>query len=149
MTYRSCWPLPCCTRRTMRALSISVICNWHSCGHPQPRGIERGEDGAVFQVVGRGQQGGYFRLTQNRREGEGPSGMGDILQHPRASEGDAVEEAQRTDGLHHGGPGHLLVLDEKELIGADLLRAQVLGEVRKCRAKSATQCRYARMVCSE
>ena len=81
----------------------------------------------MFQVVGRGQQGGYFRLTQNRREGERPSGIGDILQHPRASEGDAVEEAQRTDGLHHGGPGHLLVLDEKELIGADLLRAQVLG----------------------
>jgi hypothetical protein len=53
--------------------------------------------------------------------------MGNILQHPWTSEGNAVEEAQRADGLYPGSPGYLFVLEEKELIGADLLRAQVLG----------------------
>jgi hypothetical protein len=43
-----------------------------------------------------------------------------------------------------------LLLDEKELIGVDLLWAKMFGgEVPKCLAKSATQRRYARMVCSE
>src|SRR5215475_14109732 len=36
MTERSCWPLPCRTRRTMRALSISVTCNWHSSATRKP-----------------------------------------------------------------------------------------------------------------
>src|SRR5262245_51503549 len=44
-----------------------------------------------------------------------------------ASEGDAVEEAQRTDGVHLGGPGRPVILDEKKLIGADLLRAKMRG----------------------
>ena len=53
--------------------------------------------------------------------------MRDILQHRRACQGDAGEEAQGTHGLHHGGSGHSFLLDKKELRGADLLRAQVLG----------------------
>ena len=69
----------------------------------------------------------YLRLTQESRQGEGPPGMRDILQHPWTAEGDAVEEAQRADSLDHGSPGHLFVLEEKELIGADLLWPQVLG----------------------
>jgi hypothetical protein len=52
--------------------------------------------------------------------------MRDILNHARALERDTIEEAQGTDGLHDGGPGSLLLLDQKELIGADLLRTQVL-----------------------
>src|SRR5262249_205100 len=55
------------------------------------------------------------------------STLRDILQHLRAPEGDTVEEAQGAHRLDHAGPGHLLLLGEKELIGADLLRAEVLG----------------------
>jgi hypothetical protein len=53
--------------------------------------------------------------------------MGDIFQHPRASKGDAIEETQGTHGLHDGGPGNVFLLDKKELIGADLLRAKMRG----------------------
>jgi hypothetical protein len=66
-------------------------------------------------------------LAEDDRQGEGPLRRRDRLQYLWASEGNAVEEAQRADGLDHGSPGHLFVLEEKELIGADLLRAQVRG----------------------
>ena len=52
--------------------------------------------------------------------------MGDILKHARALERDTREEAQGTDGLHDGGPGPLLLLEQKELRGAAMLRTQGL-----------------------
>ena len=110
-------------------------------GHPQARGIEGGEDGAVFEVGQRCQYGRDFGLAEDGGQREGAAGMRDILNHARALERDTIEEAQGTDGLHDGGPGQLLLLDQKELIGADLLRAKVLGGGRKMLAKSATQCR--------
>jgi hypothetical protein len=61
-------------------------------------------------------------LAEDGRQRAGPLRMGDILQHRWAPQGHPVQEPQRTDRLHHGGPGELFVLDEKELIGADLLR---------------------------
>ena len=48
-------------------------------------------------------------------------------QHRWAPQRDAIEEAQGTHRLHDGGPGHLFLLDKKELIDADLLRAKMLG----------------------
>src|SRR4030095_13693695 len=93
---------------------------------PRPRRIERGEDGAVLEMAQSGQQCGNLGCAEDSRQCEGAPGIRDILQHRWAPKRHPIEEAQRTDGLHHGGPGHLFVLDEKELIGADLLWAQML-----------------------
>ncbi len=95
--------------------------------HAQPRRRERGEDGPMFQVAWGGQERRDFGLAEDVRQCEGPLRRRDRLQYLWASEGNAVEEAQRADGLDHGSPGHLFVLEEKELRGADLLRAQVRG----------------------
>ena len=103
----------------------------------------------MFEVGKRCQYGRHFGLAEDGGQRKGAVRMRDILNHARALERDTIEEAQGTDGLHDGGPGPLLLLDQKELIDADLLRAKMLGGGPKCLAKSATQCRYACMVCSE
>ena len=61
-----------------RAVAIGDL-QLAQCGHPQPRGRECGEDSPGFQVMGGAQQRGHLRLTQERRQGEGPPGIGDIL----------------------------------------------------------------------
>src|SRR5437016_11146291 len=96
-------------------------------GYPQPRRIERGEDGAVLEMARDGQYGGDLGLTEDGRQREGAPGRHDILQHHWAPQCDAIEEPQSTHSLHDGGPGNLFLLDQKELISADLLRTQVLG----------------------
>ena len=48
------------------------------------------------------------------------------MQDPRAFEGDLVEELERGDGLVVDGPGDVLLLDEVEEIGADVIVPEVL-----------------------
>jgi len=110
----------------MRAADIGDL-QLAELGHPQPCGIERGENGPVLQMGRGSQQGRDLGLAEDGGEGEGPPGMRDILQHGWTPQRHAIEEAQGTDGLHHRRPGELFVLNEKELIGADLLQTQVLG----------------------
>ena len=82
---------------------------------------------AVFEVGKRCQHGRHFGLAEDGGQRQGAVRRRDILNHARALERDTIEEAQGTDGLHDGGPSPLLLLDQKELIDADLLGAKVLG----------------------
>ena len=96
------------------------------CGHPSPRRIERREDGAVLQVARDGQEGGDRGWAAEDGPRGGAPGRGDRLPHRWASQRHTREAAQGTHGLHDGGPGNLCLLDQKELRGADLLRAERL-----------------------
>ena len=54
-------------------------------------------------------------------------GQGDAYQDSLPTEGDLVEEPQRGDGLVVDAPGDLLLLDEVEQVGTDVVAAQGLG----------------------
>ena len=97
------------------------------CRHPQPRRRERGEDGPLLQVAWGAQERRDCGWAKEDRPCEGPLRRRDILQYLWASEGNAGEETPCADGLDHSSPGHLVVLEEQELLGADRLRAQGLG----------------------
>jgi len=97
------------------------------CRHPQPRRRERGEDGPLLQVAWGAQERRDCGWAKEDRPCEGPLRRRDILQYLWASEGNAGEETPCADGLDHRSPGHLVVLEEQELLGADRLRAQGLG----------------------
>jgi hypothetical protein len=68
----------------------------------------------------------HFIRTQDRGQTLGRSREGDLLDRPGAAERDSVEKAQRTDRLVEGAPGGVLVLDEMDLVGTDLLRTELL-----------------------
>ena len=91
-------------------------------GDPEAGGIERREDGACFEPAWGLEDGGDFRWAEDRREGFRPLGLRD--EHARLVEGDVVEKAQGTDGLHDERPRDVPLVDEIELILADVLGAQ-------------------------
>ena len=96
---------------------------------PEPRGIERGEDGAMLQVTRGHQDGSDIGGAQDRGEPALPPGRGNMFQHPLVPEGGVREEAESTDGLVKGGPGDLPVMGEIVLVGADVFRSQAIGGV--------------------
>src|SRR5262245_33031884 len=93
-------------------------------GDPQTGGIEGGEHGSAFEMARGAEQRRDFGLTQDRRERFRPLGLGNVGEHLGLAERDVIEKAQGTDGLHDEGPGDVLLLDEIELILADLLGAK-------------------------
>ena len=56
-----------------------------------------------------------------------PLGVGDVSDRPVLAECGAVEKAKRTDGDVERAPGHALFLDQVDLPGPDVLRAQFCG----------------------
>ena len=54
-------------------------------------------------------------------------GAADAYHDPFAVEGDLVEESQGGDGLVVDAPGDVLLLDEVEQVGTDLVAAEALG----------------------
>jgi hypothetical protein len=52
--------------------------------------------------------------------------LGNETQHLRLAERDGVEKAEGTDRLDHHRPGGVLLLDEIELVLADLLGAETV-----------------------
>jgi len=68
----------------------------------------------------------HFVATQDAREGLRLLGVRDIVDHPRAMQGGLVQKTEGTHGLDEDALGDLL-LEEMELIGADVLRAKAIG----------------------
>src|SRR6266567_410022 len=93
---------------------------------PQAGSIDGRQNRAGFKTPGGLEQGRDFRLTQHGWEGLGALGLGDILDHPGLAQRDAVEKAQGTDGLDDARPRGVLLLDEIELILADMLGIEVV-----------------------
>ena len=53
--------------------------------------------------------------------------MGDVLDHPGHAQRRLIEEAEGTHGLLERRPRHVFLLDEVELVGAHVLRPEMLG----------------------
>ena len=95
-------------------------------GDAQARGIERGQDGAMFEVLGGQQEPLHFIAREDDGEGLGLFGIGNLLDHPGPFQGGLIEKAERTDRLDTEARRDLL-LQQVELIGTDVLRAEVRG----------------------
>jgi len=76
----------------------------------------------MFQIAGGNEERGHLGLTQHEGQFLLAAWIRDMLHHPGLAEGFLIEEPQGTNGLHEGVPGDLL-LDEQELIGADIFGA--------------------------
>src|SRR5207245_1226240 len=85
-------------------------------GDADARGIEGGQDDAMFQMAWREQQ--RFDLVATEDDGEGPGllGIREILDHPGAVQGRLVEKAESTDRLNKRAPGGLLLRNEELLV---------------------------------
>src|SRR5690349_3622262 len=95
-------------------------------GDPHAGGIQGREDRAMLEVPWGEQQRLHFVATQDDWEGLRLLGVGDIVDHPRAMQGGLVQKTEGTDSLDEDAFGDLL-LEEMELIGADVLRAKAIG----------------------
>ena len=95
-------------------------------GDADARGIESGQDHAMFQVAGSQQQRRDLVATEDDGEGLGLLGVGDILHHPWAAQGGLIEKAEGTHRLDEDALGDLLV-EQMQLIGTDVLRAKAIG----------------------
>jgi hypothetical protein len=83
---------------------------------------EHGE--AVIDIEGSGDDAGHLVLAEDSRQRFGLLAEGNHLDHARAGEGDAIEQAQGADGLVEAAPGRALG-DKVELIEADVLGVEV------------------------
>jgi hypothetical protein len=90
-----------------------------------------GVGGADHQAVGVGREGREelqdLVAAEDGRQGLGPLAEGDGRDHVGAAEADAVEEAQGADGLVEGAPGGAAHLEQVELVGADVVGAELVG----------------------
>ena len=78
----------------------------------------------MFQVTQGCEHRGDLCRTEDKGELLRPFRVRNIVDHPGLAECDAVEEAQGTHRLHHGGPGHLFFADQIQLIGPNLFRTK-------------------------
>ena len=96
-------------------------------GHPQARAIEGGKHGTMFQIAWGGEHRRDLRPTQHRGQLLLAARMGDVLDHPGDAQRRVIEEAEGTHDLLERPPRHVLLLDEVELVGAHVLRPEMLG----------------------
>jgi hypothetical protein len=109
------------------------------CGHPQARARERGQHGTMFQMAWSGEQRRDWRSTQHRGQLRLATRMGDMLEPPGDTQRRVREEAEGTHALFERPPGHVLLLDEGELVGAHGLWPEMLGRgVKRLRKRGAT-----------
>ena len=80
----------------------------------------------MLEVTWSEQQRLHFVATEDDGEGLRLLGVRDIVDHPRAMQGGLVQKTEGTHGLDEDALGDLL-LEEMELIGADVLRAKAIG----------------------
>ena len=99
----------------------------HDLGDPQTRGVGGHEDGAVLEAADGREETGHLLEAEDDGELLGLLGAGDVDQDPLPAEGDLVEEPQPGDGLVEAAPADVLVVDEMEEVGTDLIAAQDLG----------------------
>ena len=74
-----------------------------------------------------GEEACHFVEAEDGGEPLGLLGERDAFQDVPAIEGDLVEEPQRGEGLVVDAPGDLLLLDEVEEVGPNVVAAEVLG----------------------
>ena len=122
-------------------LAVDVVdAQGDDLGDPQPGGVGGHEDGAVLEADDGREEPGDLVGAEDDGELLGLLGAGDALQDPVRAEGDLVEEPQGGDGLVVVAPGDVLLLDEVEEVGADVVAARgPRASVPKWRAKVATR----------
>jgi len=86
----------------------------------------KGQNGSMLEVVCRQDSRLDLVATEDDRQGLGLLGIGEIVDHPGATEGGFIEKAQGTHGLDEDALGDLLV-EQQELVGADVLGAEAIG----------------------
>ena len=80
----------------------------------------------MFQVARSEEQRLDLVAPEEHGEGLRLLGVRDRVDHPRAMQGGLVQKTEGTDGLDKDALGDLL-LEEVELLGADVLRAKAIG----------------------
>jgi hypothetical protein len=96
-------------------------------GHPQARAREGGQQGTRFQMAWGGEHRRDVKPTQHRGHLLLAARMGDALAHPGDAQGRVREAAEGTHDVLERPPRHVLLLDEVELVGAHVLRPEMLG----------------------
>jgi hypothetical protein len=94
---------------------------------PQAGGIGGHEDRAMLDVDEGREEAGHLIKAEDGREPLGLLGARDVDHDPVAFERDLVEEPEGGDGLVVDAPGDVLLLDEVEEEGTDLLAAEGVG----------------------
>ena len=105
-------------------------------GDAEAGGVGGHEDGAVLEAEDGGEEPGDLVGAEDGGELLGLLGALDALQDALSFEGDLVEEPEGGDGLVVDAPGDLLLLDEVEEVGADLVGPEGLGRA----AEMACEC---------
>ena len=107
------------------ALAVDVVdAQGDDLGDPQAGGVGGHEDGAVLEAGDGREEPGDLGGAEDDGELLRLLGAGDAVQDPLPAEGDVVEEPEGGDGLVVDAPGDVLLLDEVEEVGADLVAAQ-------------------------
>jgi hypothetical protein len=103
---------------------------------------------AVAKLAGRLQQCFDFFATKDQRQLSFASWKRNAFDLDFAIQRVGIQEPQRTDQLNTGGLRCLLVLDQEQLVLANMLEAELIGWLVEW-ANSATECKYRRMVVGE
>ena len=115
------------TNAKNHSLAVDVLdAQGNDLRDPQACGIGGHEDGAVLDTDDGRKEPGHFLETEHDGEPFGLFGANNAYEDPLPTEDDFVEEPQGGDGLIVDTPGDLLLLDEVEQVGADLLPPQNL-----------------------
>ena len=110
-------------------LAVDVLDAEVEClGDAQAGGVDRLEEGAVLEEPHSRQDPRDLYHAEDHGELLGALGEGEVLDREGPAECLPVEEAQGADGLVEGGPGCPGLLDEVDLVLADVGRAE---EVRR------------------
>jgi len=96
-------------------------------GDPQPGGVGGHEQGAVLEVAEGGEEASQLVGAEDDRETAGLLDRGEARRDVVAAEGLAIEEAPGAAGELIVAVGDVLLLEEVEQVGADVLAAEEIG----------------------
>ena len=103
--------------------------------HAQAGSVGGHEKRSVFEVVNSVKEANDFAATQDDGKFFRSFGKGNHLDVPILFESDAVEEPQGADGHVEGAGAETFVVQQKELVGADLFGSEPIGRLSKVLGK--------------
>jgi pimeloyl-ACP methyl ester carboxylesterase len=96
-------------------------------GDPESRAVEHGQHRAMAETAGRLQQGFDFFPAEDQRQLSFPTGERDTLDGDFLVQCMGIEEPEGTYHLDESGKRHFLLLDQKQLIPADVFGVELIG----------------------
>jgi hypothetical protein len=104
-------------------------------GHAQPDDLTGAQAGGVGRLQQQavdgaglgGKEPGHLVAAEDRGQALGLLAVGDLFDQEGAGEGQAVEQAEGADHLVEGTPGGVPLVQQVQLVGADLGGPELLG----------------------